>query len=187
MLLDVLVVSLIIGLLRGGKLTRLANLPLRRIELIILPFLIQYALVYFGGRGLRLLESWGVYLYIFSYSLLLVAIWYNKHIREMKILGAGIAINFIVILANGGEMPVSVEALSRVGLLNILPLLRSKAYVIHTVLTDHTRLKFLADVIPLPPPYPRPRVIGVGDIIMAIGLFILIQRGMLKKSKEGLA
>lgn len=184
MLLDVLVISLIIGLLRGGKLTRLANLPLRRIELIILPFLIQYALVYFGGRGLRLLESWGVYLYIFSYSLLLVAIWYNKHMREMKILGAGIAINFIVILANGGEMPVSVEALSRVGLLNILPLLRSKAYVIHTVLTDHTRLKLLADVIPLPPPYPRPRVLSVGDIIMAVGLFILIQRGMLKKSKE---
>jgi len=185
MLLDVLVISLIIGLLRGGKLTRLANLPLRRIELIILPFLIQYALVYFGERGLRLLENWGVYLYIFSYSLLLVAIWYNKHIREMKILGAGIAINFIVILANGGEMPVSVDALSRVGLLNILPLLRNKAYVIHTVLTESTRLKFLADVIPLPPPYPRPRVLSVGDIIMAVGLFMLIQRGMLKNRSRG--
>jgi hypothetical protein len=84
-------------------------------------------------------------------------------------------------------MPVSVEALSRVGLLDVLPLLKSKTYVIHSVLTEHSRLKFLADVIPLPPPYPRPRVLSVGDIIMAVGLFILIQRGMLKKSKEGLA
>jgi len=181
MLLDVFFFSLAVALIRKGKLRRLADLPLKRIELIILGFLIQFGLVFFGQKGLSLLVKWGAYLHILSYLLLLVAMWYNWHIREMRIIGLGILINFIVILANGGQMPVSVDALLKAHLKDFLQLLSSKTYVIHTILGENTHLKFLADIIPLPPPYPRPRVLNIGDIIMAVGLFILIQRSMVQR------
>jgi len=185
MLLDVFFFSLIVALIRKGKLGRLANIPLKRLELIILAFLIQFGLVLLGKKAFSFLLNWGAYLHILSYLLLLVAMWYNRHIREMKIIGLGILINFIVILANGGEMPVSTHALLKAHLEDFLHLLSSKTYVIYTILTDNARLKFLADVIPLPPPYPRPRVLSIGDIIMAVGLFLLIQREMVQSKAKG--
>ena len=178
MLLEVMFASLVIGILRGGKLTGLADLPLEKVGLVITAFLIQYSLVFFGEGGYNLFSNWGVYLHILSYLLLLIAIWYSRSIRGMKIIGLGVLVNFIVILSNGGRMPVSVEALSRTGLDEMLPLLTSKAYVIHTILTPNSRLKLFSDIIPLPPPYPRPRVLSIGDIIMAVGVFVLIQQGM---------
>ena len=183
MLLDALVISLIIALLRGGKLRRLAELPLKRVELIVLAFLIQFLLSWGGERGVVFLLKWGVYLYIVSYVLLLVAIWYNRHIKEMIIFGIGIACNFLAILANGGHMPVSLNALNRTGMMDVLPLLKSKTYVLHSVLNEGAKLKFLTDIIPLPSPYPRPRVLSIGDIIMALGIFLLIQHSMGKKRK----
>jgi len=183
MLLDVMLISLIIGFLRGGKLRELADLPFKKVGLVIAAFLIQYILVFGGERGFSLFSNFGIYLHIFSYILLLVAIWYSRNIRGMKIIGVGALINFIVILFNGGRMPVSTDALTKAGLTDTLPLLKSKAYAIHTVLTQSSKLKLLCDVIVLPPPYPRPRVLNVGDIIMAIGVFILIQYGMLRRNK----
>ena len=180
MLIDALVISLIVALLRGGKLRGLADLPLRRIELIVLAFLIQFSLAWGGERGFVFFSKWGDYLYIGSYILLLIAIWYNRHIKEMIIFGIGVSVNFLVILANGGQMPVSINALKRAGMMDVLPLLKSKTYVLHGLLNEGTRLKFLADIIPLPPPYPRPRVLSVGDIIMALGIFLLIQHSMVK-------
>ncbi len=181
MLLDVMLISLVIGLLRGGKVRWLADLPFKKVGLVIAAFSIQYMLVFWGERGSNLFSNFGIYLHIFSYLLLLVAIWYSRNIRGMKIIGLGVLVNFIVILFNGGRMPVSVDALVKAGLADTLPLLKSKAYAIHTILTQNTRLKLLCDVIVLPPPYPRPRVLNIGDIIMAIGVFILIQYGMIQR------
>ena len=181
MLLDVLIISLIIAFLRRGKFKRLAEIDLRRIELIIISFSIQYVLVRAGESGANWVEKWGVYLYVFSYILLLLSIWYNRHIREMLIFGGGIFINFVVIIFNGGHMPVSLLALKRARMEYVLPLLQSKSYIIHTLMDSKTRLKFLADVIPLPPPYPRPKVLSVGDVIMGIGVFFLIQNYMTDK------
>jgi len=184
MLLDAMIFSLIIGLLRRGKLEGLADLPIKKIGLIISAFLIQYILVFFGERGYQLFSKIGVYLHIFSYVLLLIALWYSRDIKGMKLIGIGVAINFIAILANGGRMPVSAKALLKADMGDMLPLLNSKSYVIHTLLTEKSHLKFLTDIIPLPHPYPKPRVLGVGDIVMSIGLFILIQCSMLRKRSK---
>ena len=184
MLLDVMVYSLIIGLLRRGKLEGLADLPIKKVGLIISAFLIQFILVFFGERDFQLFSKIGVYLHIFSYILLLIALWYSREIKGMKILAVGVVINFIAVLANGGQMPVSAKALLKANMNDMLPLLNSRSYVVHTLLTEKSHLKFLADIIPLPPPYPRPRVLSIGDIVMSIGLFILIQRSMLRKRSK---
>ncbi|MEA1964723.1 MAG: DUF5317 domain-containing protein [Candidatus Aerophobetes bacterium] len=181
MLLDVMVFSLIVGLLRRGRWEGLANLPIKKVGLIISAFLIQYILVFFGERGFQLFSKIGVYLHIFSYVLLLMALLYSREIKGMKLIGIGVAINFIAILANGGQMPVSAEALLKADMNDMLSLLYNKSYVVHTLLTEKSHLKFLTDIIPLPHPYPKPRVLSVGDIVMSIGLFILIQCSMVKK------
>jgi len=181
MLLDILVISLIIAFIRGGRFRKLAQLEVRRIELILIPFFIQYILVQIGERQIGWFEGWGQYLHLSSYVLLLSGIWCNRHLKEMWIFGIGVLVNFIVIAANGGQMPVSPVALEKAGMIQMLSILQSKSYVIHTVLDSRTKLKILADIIPLPPPYPRPRVVSVGDIIMGAGIFFLIQNYMTEK------
>ncbi len=180
-LLDVLIISIIVALLRGGKFRELTKIEFKRLEFIIIPFIFQYILVLAGEREIEWFSKWGSYLHLFSYVFLLIGIWYNKHIKAISIFGTGILINFIAILANKGQMPVSLWALKKAGMLNFLPLLTSKNYTIHTLLTSESKLKFLADIIPLPPPYPRPKVVSVGDVIMAVGVFFLIQRYMVKR------
>lgn len=181
MLFDVLIISFIVALLRGGRIGRLAKINFNKIGLIIIPFILQYLLVEAGKREVGWFEEWGIYVHFLSYVILLIGIWYNRQIKEMSIFGVGILLNFLVIAANKGQMPVSLEALERVGMQDMLPLLQSKAYTIHTALAPGTRLKFLADVIPLPPPYPRPRVISVGDMVMGLGIFLLVHNYMVGK------
>ena len=178
----IMIVSLTIGLWRGGRLSELAGLvSLKKWELILTAFLIQCVLAILGEKGLTFLIWAGPPLHILSYVLLLIVIWYNRPIKGFPLIGVGIFLNFVVILANGGHMPVWVEGVIQAKLEGIIPLLQSKTYVLHSALTEQTRLKFLADIIVLPPPYPRPKVLSPGDIIMAAGLFILIQQWMLKK------
>ncbi|MCD6406325.1 DUF5317 domain-containing protein [Candidatus Aerophobetes bacterium] len=185
MLLDVLVISLVVSFLKGGKVGRLAEIEFRKIWLIICPFLLQYVLFLSGEKSFPIFEKWGNYLYLLSYMLLLVGIWVNRNIKGMKILGCGALLNFLVIVANRGHMPVSLRALEKAGLTDMMVFLKSKSYIMHTILSENTKLKFLADVIPLPPPYPRPRVVSVGDIIMGGGLFWLVQSYTKRKQKKG--
>ncbi|MCK4308470.1 MAG: DUF5317 family protein, partial [Candidatus Atribacteria bacterium] len=62
-------------------------------------------------------------------------------------------------------------------------ILKEGSYVTHTLITEKTLCAFLADVIPLPPPFPDPSVVSVGDFLMFFGVFSLIQNAMLEKKQ----
>jgi hypothetical protein len=78
----------------------------------------------------------------------------------------GVALNVLVILANGGRMPQSQDALRGIGgtpgsedrLTNV------------AALTDQTRLPWLGDVIPEPAWLPLKNVVSVGDLLLAVGI-----------------
>jgi len=121
---------------------------------------------------------------ILSYIVLLLAVWYNKKIKGIKIITLGIIFNFIVIVVNGGHMPVLLSSLYKAGLNDFILVLKEGTYVTHTLITEKTLFKFLADVIPLSPPFPDPSVVSVGDFLMFYGVFSLIQNAMVKKEQN---
>ena len=79
-------------------------------------------------------------------------------------------------------MPVLLSSLYKVGLNDFALILKEGSYVTHTLITEKTLFRFLADVIPLSPPFPDPSVVSVGDFLMFYGVFSLIQNAMLKKA-----
>ncbi len=89
----------------------------------------------------------------------------------------GTFLNFIVIMLNGGQMPVSQEALIKAG----IPEQINDEIITHTIIAKDTVLKFLGDIFILPKPYPRPKVFSAGDVFLAVGVFIYIQEIMVKK------
>lgn len=173
---------MVIGKIRGGTFRNLGMLTIRRVELILAALIIEVALVAVGFEGVEPVVRFAPYIYAVSYLCLFAAIWVNLRIPGMPIIGLGNLLNFIVIFANGGHMPVSRWATEVAGTAGTLAAVESGRALTYTILTDSTRLSFLADIIPIPRPYPIQRVVSIGDLIMAIGVFILIQYAMKKRT-----
>jgi len=180
----IIIISIIIGLLRNGKLSSLSQISLKRIELIVLACLIQAGLIFLGSKKVKFVLDYSSYMIVFSYIVLLLAVWYNKTLKGIKIIALGIIFNFIVIVANGGHMPVLLSSLYKAGLNNFALVLKEGIYITHVLISEKTLFGFLADVIPLSPPFPDPSVVSVGDILMFYGVFSLIQNAMVKKQNS---
>jgi len=178
MFLPAVILSILVGKLRGGSLRRLGEIPFRWMEPIILAFIVQAVLKIGGDKGWGINPQTASLLYITTYLVLLAGIWANRHIHGIKTIGAGTLLNFLAIVANGGRMPVSGQVLLKVGLGYTLELFQKGTVYTHTLINDGTRLAFLGDVIPLPRPYPWPKALSVGDILIVAGIFLLINQAM---------
>ncbi len=178
MLVDTVVASVVVGKLRGGTLSSLGGTPIKKVELIVAALAAEAAAVIVGARGWAFGPEVGSLLFLASYLTLLYAISSNRHLRWMPLVGLGVALNWAVILANGMRMPVSLDALAAAGMARQAAAIASGAVSTYRAMDPATRLAFLGDVIPIGPPYPIHRVVSVGDIVMALGVFLLVQHEM---------
>jgi hypothetical protein len=81
-------------------------------------------------------------------------------------------------------MPVSEEAMISIGLVDNMLSIKNGEVITHTLINDRTVLRFLGDIFVLPKPYPRPKIFSIGDVVMALGIFVYIQKIMIKKLKK---
>lgn len=181
------ILSLIIALVRGGSIRRLGDLEIRQIWLVFIPpaFIIAFILARkFGLEDVvRATSGW---LHLLAYCMLLTLVWLNRRIAGVTLLGVGLILNFTVMAANGGKMPVSYEAAQRAGASQeMLQVLQGDDMDRHLLMSEHTRLNFLADIIPVPIlKSVDPEVASVGDIFLALGVFVLIQAAMLPAKRR---
>jgi hypothetical protein len=159
-LLAVLVVSVVVGVARGGKLANAAEIHANGWVLLFVAFAIQIGALFLPDRARGLATS----LILASYAALLAAVWLNRDHPGALLAGIGISMNFVVIALNGG-MPVSVEAITLAGGAVDLPLDAK-----HVLLTADSSLPFMADVIPLPG-----EVISIGDVLLGVGIGVFIE------------
>ena len=159
----VLAIAVVVGVLRGGKLRNLTEIRVRGWWLLLVGFGLQIV------AGFPPVDSHNlaVGLVLVSYLPLILVVWLNRQYSGMWIAGIGILMNFTVIALNGG-MPVMEEAVHLAGGSGEL-VLNAK----HVLLTDTTRLPFLADIIPLPG-----SVISMGDVFLAIGVGVFLEDQM---------
>ena len=159
----VLAVSIVVGWLRGGKLRNLTEIRVKLWWLLPLGFLILAASSFVPSD----MHELAVVLVLASYIPLLLFVWLNREASGIWIAGLGILMNFTVILLNGG-MPVLEEAAIIAGETGELQLDAK-----HVLLTEDTRLPFLADIIPLPG-----AVLSLGDVFLAIGVGVFLEDQM---------
>ncbi len=159
----VLFVAVFIAVLRGGRLSNLAEIELRLWWLLPLGFLMQAVTNWFPPDA-----SWarptGVALVLLSYLPILAVVIANRDKPGMWLAGFGILMNFTVIAANGG-MPVLAEAAQIAGRLDSPPVVADYK---HVLLTRDTFLPLLGDVMPIR--VIQGQVLSLGDIFLAVGL-----------------
>ena len=160
----VLFVALAVAVVRGGRLTNLGDIRLRLWLLLPIAFALQAGTSLLPDRGWT--ATFGFWLILISFALLLVVIVTNRDRSGMWLAGIGVSMNLIVIALNGG-MPVlegaAVVASGFESGLNVIGDFK------HVLLDESTRIPFLADVIPLRLA-GHGQVLSLGDVFLAVGI-----------------
>lgn len=159
----VLLVSVLLGWVAGGRLHRLARIRLHATWLVFAAVAAQISSGALARTGAPV-DALARPLLVASQAAVLVFIARNRHQPGMPLVLIGFALNAAVIAANGA-MPVAPEAIVALGGTTAV------APGTHHLLTDATLLPWLADVLPVP---ALRSIVSVGDLVLAAGVGTLV-------------
>lgn len=180
-----MVIGFIVAIFRKGKIKNIEDININGWYLFIIAGLIQGSISWLKGKteilGANFFEQHFFFLHLFTYLLILIGIILNIKKRFMKFILIGMALNFIVIFANHGKMPVSFKGYKGYDYyIEELPAFDIK----HSLASEETKFLYLADIISVPMPYKIIRIISIGDIFLSIGIYLFFQESMIKKKDK---
>lgn len=185
MLVESVGAAVVVAKIRKGKFSNLKDTTIEKWYLFVAAFLIEFLVETLSEKGIVFVKDHIFYISLITYTLLFVGLYFNRKSKAFKIIALGILLNFIVITSNGGRMPVSMDVLVRPENINGYEIMKNDALITHVMLTEKTHFPFLADIIPMTKPYPFPNIFSIGDVFMALGVFLYIQEIMIVKRKAG--
>lgn len=161
--------GLILGLVTGGSAARLGELRITWAPLIVLGMAAQ--LLLFSSPLGNALGDAAPLAYILSNVTVLVAVAANFAVPGLPLVLAGGASNLVAIVANGGYMPVSLDALAAMGRL-------PKEGYSNSAPLGVVALGPLTDIFTMPTWVPMSNVFSVGDILIGAGVAVAIVAAM---------
>ena len=169
-------IGLVVGVVVGGRPLALAELTIRWWPLIVVGFVGQ--LILFSVQVSSWIGAAGPPLYVLTTLIVGAAVVRNLAIPGMPLIVAGAACNMAAILANGGYMPGTPEALAAIGKTT------STLYTNSRIAPDPA-LPFLIDRFALPTWLPMTNVYSVGDVLLGLGVAVLIVVTMRRSPRHG--
>lgn len=151
--------------LARGRISALADLPLRRPWLALLAIAIQIVVISLlpGGD-----HTFHTTFHLLSYFLLGAFAWSNRKITGVPIIALGGLCNFLAIAANGGVMPADADAIAS------LAHSTAEGEFANSQILENPKLLFLGDVFATPASWPLHNVFSIGDAILVIGVAVLV-------------
>lgn len=160
--------GIVAGYLLGGRLDRLSTVQFRWAPVALIGLAVQVAL--FTDPLATSIGDAGPLVYVASSVAVLAAVLRNLDIPGLAIVAVGAASNLVAIVANGGYMPASPDAVAAIG--GIAPGYSNSAVVGDPVLAP------LTDIFAIPASVPFANVFSVGDVLIGLGVGITIATGM---------
>src|SRR5699024_2591216 len=129
MLIEAIVISLIIGLIRGGKLRRFKMLSNKAMWVLIFGILLQYALVFLSRieevGSISKILSYTKEISIISYILILIVIVTNLKFRSLWAVLIGFIGNFLAFAMNNWKIPILLEGIQLTNTPNLMGIVES--------------------------------------------------------------
>ena len=161
--------GLLVGLALGGQVRALSTIRFRWAWVFMLGLAVQ--LVLFSDFVTERIGEAGVPIYVGSTLAVVGAIAANLRIRGMPMVLAGAVSNLAAIIANGGYMPASAEAIASLGR-------APKTGYSNSSLVADPALPWLTDIFALPSWLPFTNVFSVGDVLIGLGVVVTIAAAM---------
>lgn len=163
-------IGVLLGLLIGGRLERLAQVRFEWAWLAVAGLAIQI-LLFSTPLGDSFSPGVGEAIYVASTGMVLVAVWRNLAVPGLALVAIGAIANLVAIVGNGGVMPTTVEALTAAGL-SVEEGFSNSAILADPVLAP------LTDIFAIPAGLPFANVFSIGDVLIALGIVLTITIGM---------
>ncbi len=179
MILEALFLGVIAGKIRGGDLKRLGYVFFRVPYILILSFILMVGTSLLVFLGNKVVIDNRIYIYIVAYFLLFTVLFLNLHNKAIWLILLGAIANFAAIILNQGSMPIDLLVLERLGLVNMMDLIKEGEILSYIPIQEASMYtEFLAKRFALPSFYPLKHVMSIGDLLVSLGLFLYIQKIM---------
>jgi len=165
----VIITGLVIGWWKKGSLWNMANIRMRVLWMLPVPYILQHVSIFYLTGPLYQVVI------VSSYVLLIAFCVLNARVYGVLWAMAGTIANFIALAANGLKMPAYIPAVKAMAP-QILPALEASEYGKSIAMSGSTHLNFLGDIFAFNI-WP-PSLLSIGDILFSIGLIVLIQHAM---------
>ena len=162
--------GVVVGLLLGGRLERLSRLHFAWAWLAIAGLAIQIVL-FSTSVADTFPPGVGEAIYVASTGMVLVAVWRNLAVPGLALVALGSISNLAAVVANGGVMPTTPEALAIAGL-------GPEDEFSNSAVVADPALAPLTDIFAIPAGLPLANVFSVGDVLLAVGIVATIAIGM---------
>jgi hypothetical protein len=166
-------IGVIAALILGGRPSGLAKLRLHWEWLMVGGLVTQ--IVLFSGPVTEVIGPAGPPIYVGSTAVVITAVLRNWRVTGMAVVALGALCNLAAILANGGYMPASPEAMAA------LHKLAATNYYSNSALLAAPQLVPLTDIFALPAWLPFANVFSIGDLIIGIGVALVIVAAMVRR------
>jgi hypothetical protein len=164
------IAGVVLGLLSGGRLGALGELRIRHVGLVYAAILLQAVAFPSGVLPWSTPDGVARGLWLTSFVLLVGFAVVNRAVRGVVLVFAGLACNLTAVVANGGLMPASPQAIRAAGLTYRLKN--------NSISTGHPHLGWLTDRWAVPQWIPWGNVFSIGDVLIAAGIFVAIVLAM---------
>ena len=177
MILEALIIALIsLIFIRDKNLNNLINFEFKRVYLAFLGIFIMVFINFITGRYFGSLAEFFVRNFTIFHilSLLLISLSFFSNYKNLGLLicGLGTFLNALPVMANG-KMPVAASALMKLDNERLIKVIYMGASLSHGVF-DNPKLYLLSDFIFLKRFIGPSKVISIGDILIAIGLYFAL-------------
>lgn len=161
MIIEALILSIIVGLIRGGDIRKIRFGNALGTWLLLLGIVVEYSFSFLSfvevNKNFEVILKYSTYIHIISYLIIFVGIVLNLRIRSLWSLLVGYGLNFISLATNEWTIPNLID--------NSI---------------EGVKFPILAYTIKFFEPYPLPKLLTLGDLIISFGIFAVIQELMVR-------
>ncbi|MBI9011294.1 MAG: DUF5317 family protein [Clostridiales bacterium] len=183
MFLEAVVLGLFIGGFKGGRLANIIDMNIRGWYLIILSLFLSMSPIFL--RNFDNITNTSVILMFFSMVILLIVLILNLDKKGVWLVLIGGLFNVAIMAFNAFKMPVMMSGLESAGITSLIEGV-TDGTIINYVASEVTGvMQIFTKFIIVPKPYPFPKILTIGDILMSFGLLWMIVGEMMRPSYSG--
>lgn len=178
MFIESVIIGLFVGGFRGGRLNNIIDMNIRGWYIVFLSLALSLSPLFLTG-----IEGNISVLLMFAgmVAMLIVAL-LNLDKKGVILILIGGLLNVGLMVLYNFKMPVVMEGLDAKGLSTLYEGINNGTIINYVASDGLGWIKYLGKFIVIPKPYPVPRVLSIGDILMSLGVLWMIIGEMAKPS-----